>query len=396
MNLILFDDPVVRTRLLPLTYTRPVSEMRVGVLKIREKWEKLTSLSSSILTEPYLAKKFPLVREENNHLVNGAICPDDQLWESIKGLDHGEGLFWYDKLVAANIGEADFSYPFSYDGLVKKEYKGQVTYIDRTWHIFLENGDEIRKDYNLITSGRDSQAIKDPHSIVYKPEDIFLEEGVKIRAAILNAENGPIYIGKNVEIQEGAIIQGPAAFAENSGVTMGAKIRDNTTVGPYAKVGGEVKNSVIFGYSNKQHEGFLGNSVIGEWCNIGADANISNLKNNYASVRVWDYETEKFIDSGLQFNGTIMGDHSKLGINTMMNTGTIVGVGSNIYGSGFPRNFIPSFSWGGAHGFTEFRLNKFYEIAEKVMSRRDLEFSEIEKGIIDHVSKISAKFRKFS
>jgi len=396
MNLILFDDPVVRMRLLPLTYTRPVSEMRVGILKIREKWEGVSTLSTSILTEPYLTTKFPLIREEKNILVNGAVCPDPPMWESIKTLGQGEGLFWYEVLVAANIGDDEFSYPFSYENLKKKEYKGEVTYIDRTWHIFLENGDEIRKDYELITKGRKTQAIDDPHSIIYNPENIFLEEGVKIRAAILNAENGPIYIGKNVEIQEGAIIQGPAAFAENSGVTMGAKIRDNTTVGPFSKVGGEVKNSVIFGFSNKQHEGFLGNSVVGEWCNIGADANISNLKNNYASVRVWDYETEKFIDSGLQFNGTILGDHSKMGINTMMNTGTIVGVGSNIYGSGFPRNFIPSFSWGGAHGFTEFRLNKFYEIAEKVMSRRDLEFSEVERDIITHVSKISAKFRRFN
>ena len=348
MNFILFDDPSIRTRLRPLSFTRPISEMRVGILTIKEKWEKYAAASISCLTEDYLSAKYPVSVALDNLMINAAVCPDPNLWEAIGDLVIGEGLYRHGWLLAARVGDSVDSYPFNDDDLQKRDYDQEFTFIDRTWHIFLENGDEIKRDIELLTRDRKSARIDDPHTIVYNSEEIFVEDGVKVRAAILNAEKGPIYLGKNVEIQEGSIIQGPASFGEGSVVSMGAKIRDNTTVGPYCKVGGEVKNSVIIGYSNKPHEGFLGNSVIGEWCNIGADANSSNLKNNYANVKVWDYETEHFMDSGLQFNGMVMGDHSKIGINSMINTGTVIGVGTNIFGSGFPRNFIPSFSWGGS------------------------------------------------
>jgi UDP-N-acetylglucosamine diphosphorylase/glucosamine-1-phosphate N-acetyltransferase len=265
--------------------------------------------------------------------------------------------------------------------------------LQKTWNNFQFNGSEIKKDFELITAGRKSAEINDPYTRVYSSENIFIEEGANIKAAILNAENGPIYIGKNTEIQEGAIIRGPFALCEGSTINMGAKLRGDTTVGPHSKVGGEVSNAVIFGYSNKGHEGFLGNSVIGEWCNLGADTNTSNLKNNYAPVKLWDYTKGGFANTGLQFCGLMMGDHSKCGINTMFNTGTVVGVGSNIFGDGYPRNFIPSFAWGGAAGFSTFQFPKFEEVAIAVMGRRKIAWTPEDKEILSRIFETSASYR---
>jgi UDP-N-acetylglucosamine diphosphorylase/glucosamine-1-phosphate N-acetyltransferase len=390
-HILLFDDPAIRGSLLPFTFTRPVADIRMGILKISEKWALTTGRNVSFLTQEYLQKKFPRLKGEAL-AINGAWLPDAGSLELLKGLSRTQSLFWGKTLLATYIGETEKNLSFASEKEIIQMH-AEPNLVQKSWHIFQFNGAEIRKDFTLLTKNRTSLPITDPHTRVYAPENIFIEEGAVIRAAILNAENGPIYIGKNTEVQEGSIIRGPFALCEGSTINMGAKLRGDTTVGPFSKVGGEVSNAVIFGYSNKGHEGFLGNSVIGEWCNLGADTNTSNLKNNYAPVKIWDYTKGGFSNTGLQFCGLMMGDHSKCGINTMFNTGTVVGVGSNIFGDGYPRNFIPSFAWGGAAGFSTFSLSKFEETAQVVYSRRGLQWNEVEKEIIDRVFELTKSFR---
>lgn len=387
MNIILFDDPIIRTNLLPFTFTRPVANIRVGILTIAEKWEKRLNTTVSFETEEYLSKKFKRVTGSDNLFINGAICPDEQLVKEILALSSNQGISKDGKIIAVRTDGA------TKDGVATKEFTGDVRWIDQVWKIFQFNSEQIRLDYALITGDKKSIGIQDKHTIVYNESNIFVEEGVSIRAAILNAEDGPIYLGKNSIVQEGAIIKGPFALCESSTVGMGAKMRGDTTVGPHSKVGGEISNSVIFGYSNKSHDGFIGNTVMGEWCNLGADTNTSNLKNNYENVKLWNYAKGGFTDTGLQFCGLMMGDHSKCGINTMFNTGTVVGVSSNIFGDGFPRNFIPSFSWGGANGFTTYQVKKAYETAQKVMERRKVVLDEVEKEILAKVFEITSGYR---
>ena len=390
-QILLFDDPAIRGSLLPFTFTRPVADIRVGILKISEKWEKISRSPVSYLTQPYLEKKFS--RSEGDHLaINAGFLPSKELIQSLKNLNQDEALFLGKIPVAGYIGETEKNLSFfSQKKPIQLDF--QPSFIQHTWDIFRFNGEAIRADFDLITQGRSSQKITDPHTILYSPENIFVEEGVKVKAAVLNAEGGSIYLGKNSEVQEGSLIRGPFALGEGSTVNMGAKLRGDTTVGPYSKVGGEISNSVIFGYSNKGHEGFLGNSVIGEWCNLGADTNTSNLKNNYAPVKLWDYTKGGFTNTGLQFCGLMMGDHSKCGINTMFNTGTVVGVGANIFGDGFPRNFIPSFSWGGAAGFSTFSFGKFVEAARVVFSRRSKEWDMTEQEILEQVFELTKSYR---
>ena len=382
MNIILFDDPAIRTALLPFTFTRPVAEIRVGILKMAEKWQKYLQDDFSFYTEEYLNKKFSFTPAKDNLWINGAVCPDASLVAAIKSLNLGEGLTKNSRVIAYRTH--DHELPEVISGSVK-EYFHEICIIDQVWKIFQHNGDQIRADFKLLTQGKKSAAINDPHTRSYNVNDIFLEEGAEVKAAVLNAENGPIYLGKNSHVQEGALIKGPFALCEGSHVNMGAKVRGDTTVGPYSKIGGEVSNSVIFGYSNKAHDGFLGNSVVAEWCNLGADTNNSNLKNNYGNVKIYNYAQNKLINTGLQFCGLIMGDHSKSGINTMFNTGTVVGVASNIYGGGFPATHIPGFSWGGSEGFETYKLEKLFETAEKVFERRGLIFDQIEKDILKSV-----------
>ena len=398
MNLILFDQADVRQQLLPLTFTRPVGALRIGILTIAEKWEKyFPDAHISFLTEPYLRTKFPLQKGSTNLLVNGAMCPNQQIMDAIMNLGEGESLI-KDKLLIAcrctkegvNIFEQSQEPP---QGKITQFEGSFFTFIDQVWKIFGQNGAELKADFRLLTEKRKSTGISDPHTRTYKEEQIFVEDGAVIKAAVLNAENGPIYIGKNTHVLEGALIKGPFALCEGSQVNMGAKMRGDTTIGPYSKVGGEVSNSVIQGYSNKGHEGFLGNSVLGEWCNIGADTNNSNLKNNYAYVKLWNYKKGGFINTGLTFCGLIMGDHSKCSINTMFNTGTVVGVSANVFGSGFPRQFIPSFSWGGSAGFTTYQMDKVFETSEKVMERRHITFDDTEKAILEHIYEITARYR---
>lgn len=391
MNYILFDG-LVRDALLPFTYTRPVADIRVGILTIRQKWEKLLGLTTTTITEEYLESKFPMVEMQENIMINASFLPVKTLVASIHNLKENQAIYYNKELVAfytkATQDEVDLE---NYETV---EFEEELIQIKNTWDIFSKNDIAIQYDFDLITEGRKSQEIPSGVQVV-NPERIFIEEGAEITFSTLNASTGPIYIGKDALIMEGSLVRGPFAMAEHSVLKMGAKIYGATTLGPYCKVGGEVNNSVLFGYSNKGHEGFLGNSVIGEWCNLGADTNTSNLKNNYAEVKLWSYETSRFAKTGLQFCGLMMGDHSKCGINTMFNTGTVVGVCANIYGSGYPRNFIPSFSWGGASGFTTFQLNKVFEVAEVVMKRRGLDFDDLDRQILEHLFETTSSYRFF-
>lgn len=390
MNVILFDNPTIRQDLLPFTFTRPVADIRVGILTISEKWEKYLGAKPSFSTEPYLSKKFPTNHTADNLWINGAVCPNAELVAAIHQLNMGDAIA-KDNIILV-VRTSDDEVPEIIPGKIT-EFTHPVTLIDQVWKIYQYNGAQIRSDFELITRGRKSAPITDVHTKVYAPENIFLEEGAQVRATLLNAENGPIYLGKNSFVQEGSLIRGPFALCESSHVNMGAKVRGDTTVGPFSKIGGEVSNSVLFGYSNKSHDGFLGNSVIGEWCNIGADTNTSNLKNNYENIKLWNYAKGGFKDTGLMFCGLMFGDHSKCGINTMFNSGTVVGVSSSVFGDGYPRNFIPSFSWGGAAGFTTYQFNKAMETAAKAMERRSLPLTDLDKEIMTHLFNESAQYR---
>ncbi|WP_299211925.1 GlmU family protein [uncultured Aquimarina sp.] len=389
MNYILFDG-ASRNSLLPFTYTRPVADIRIGILTIREKWEQYLGFTTSTITEEYLSGKFPMVELEENVMINASYLPTENLVIMVKNLEPNQAIFFEDEPIAfyaKEDQEVDFD---TYDVI---QYSYDVLTVKYTWDIFSKNERAIKEDFALLTKDRESQSIPTSNNVI-APENVFLEEGARLEFATLNASGGPIYIGKDAEIMEGSLIRGPFALCDYATIKMGAKIYSGTTVGPHSKVGGEVNNSVIFGYSNKGHDGFIGNTVVGEWCNLGADTNTSNLKNNYASVRLWSYETEGFAKTGLQFCGLMMGDHSKCGINTMFNTGTVVGVNANIFGSGFPRNFVPSYSWGGNSGFTTYLTKKAFEVAKVVMSRRDIELTEEDKKILEHVFEETKTWRK--
>jgi UDP-N-acetylglucosamine diphosphorylase/glucosamine-1-phosphate N-acetyltransferase len=393
MNYILFDDDSWQS-LLPLTHTRPVSEVRIGILKIREKWEKYLGGNCSHLTQSYLRKKFLLHPGKQNLFINGSILPNESLVKEIVGLEPGQCLMKEDILVAGrDDGDAGALENLGPDRFpVKRALKSTFSKINFNWDIFSQNEEAIRHDFELITRGRKSAPCSSTNTVI-APERIFIEEGARVECVILNASAGYIYIAREAEVMEGAMIRGPFALGEHSQVRMGAKIYGGTTIGPYSKVGGEISNSVILGYSNKAHDGFLGNSVLGEWCNLGADSNNSNLKNNYSKIKVWNYKEDNYINTGLQFCGLIMGDHSKCSINTMFNTGTVVGVSANIFGNGFPPKFVPSFAWGGAEGFVTYRLEDAIEVAQRVYERRHLDLNETEQDILRFLFDSTTKFR---
>ncbi|MDG1160738.1 MAG: GlmU family protein, partial [Flavobacteriaceae bacterium] len=378
MNYILFDSDV-RNSLLPFTYTRPVAEIRIGILTIREKWEFFLGFTTTTITEEYLEAKYPMVELNENILINASFLPTKNLVNQVRKLSKNQAIFQGEQIVAFFTSDTQENVDF--DSYEQLKFQEDLIQIKHTSDIFSLNDKAIQADFDLLTEGRTSQPIPDGVHTIQK-QNIFIEQGATVSYSSLNASKGPIYIGKDSEIMEGCLVRGPFALGESSILKMGTKVYGATTVGPFCKVGGEINNSVLFGYSSKGHEGFLGNSVLGEWCNIGADSNSSNLKNNYAEVKLWNYENERFTNTGLQFCGLIMGDHSKCGINTMFNTGTVVGVSANIFGSGFPRNFIPSFSWGGAAGFTIYQMKKVIEVAKVVMKRRDLELSETDISIL--------------
>ena len=390
MNYILFDGPA-RNALLPFTFTRPVADILVGIMTIRQKWEMRLGSTTTTLTEEYLSEKFPMVEMEENVMINASFLPNTILAEMVSNLELNQAIFKGDEVIAFYTSENQKEVDFDTYEII--EFEDECIRIEHTWDIFFHNDAAIREDFELLTEGRKSQPIPKSVNAIAK-ENIFIEEGAKLEFVTLNASSGPIYIGKNSEIMEGSVIRGPLALCENAQIKMASKIYGATTVGPYSRIGGEVKNAVLFSYSNKGHDGFLGDSVLGEWCNIGADSNTSNLKNNYDEVKLWSYETEGFAKTGLQFCGLMMGDHSKCGINTMFNTGTVVGVSANIFGSGFPRNFVPSFSWGGASGFTTYITKKAFETARLVMSRRNIDFDEKEAAILEHVFEETKKWRK--
>ncbi|RRO17130.1 GlmU family protein [Flavobacteriaceae bacterium 14752] len=385
MNVV-FIEPY-RSQLLPLSYTKPVSELRCGILKMKEKWEKhCPSFTFSNLTEDYLSEIWPLHIEGDNLFLNASVFPNKNLVDSLIDLKPNQALSYNNDIIAYRSGKQG-----EYSDAIK--YDKDILILKNTWDIFKFNHTAIKDDFDLLTRNKKSEPLPE-HIVAINPGQIFIEPGAKLINGTLNASEGPIYIGNNSEIMESVNIRGPFALCDHAVVKMGAKIYTGTTIGPFSKVGGEVSNSVIQGFSNKGHDGFLGNSVIGEWCNLGADTNTSNLKNNYASVKLWDYNKQGFADTGLQFCGLIMGDHSKCGINTMFNTGTVVGVSANIFGEGFPRNFIPSFSWGGKNGFMTYKFEKAIEVAEVVMKRRNIKIRAQDIKILEHVFEISQEFRR--
>jgi UDP-N-acetylglucosamine diphosphorylase/glucosamine-1-phosphate N-acetyltransferase len=387
MNVILFDDPTIRLNLYPFTLTRPVGAIRVGILTIAEKWERWLKATVSFQTENYLSGKFPRQSSNDDLLINGAVCPDAELKATVNALPQGYFLVKDTILLAARNPQG----AMTERNVV--EYKNRITLIDQVWKIFGQNASELRTDFVLVTAGRKSAGIHDHHTRIYNSADIFVEEGVYIKGAILNAETGPIYLGKNSVVQEGAIIRGAFALCEGGHLNMGAKMRGDITVGPWCKVGGEVSNSVLFAHSNKAHDGYIGNAVIGEWCNLGAGTCASNLKNNYAPIKIWSHAHEAMLATELQFCGLMMGDHSKAAINTAFNTATVVGVSANVFGGGFPPAFVPSFSWGGAEGLMTYRVDKAIDTARTVMSRREMDLDRYDKAILQTVYKMTASGR---
>ncbi|MDR0790902.1 MAG: GlmU family protein [Bacteroidales bacterium] len=380
MNYIIFDD-VVRECLKPLTYTRPVCEIRVGIMTIREKWEIYLSSKTSTLTDDYLSEKYPIELSDSMILINGSVCPTAYIAEKVKALKPNQTLVDGDNIIAMYKTKEGFLADDSEASERIEIGTSDYIYIANPWDIFVMNERAIKEDYALITKGRKSAKLSNTNRVIC-PENIFVEEGAIVECATLNAKDGVIYIGKDAEIMENTVVRGPFAMCEHSTLKLGAKIYGATTLGPYSKVGGELANVVIFGYSNKAHDGFIGNSVIGEWCNIGADTNASNLKNTYEEVRLWSISQNTFVSTGQTFCGTIMADHSKCGINTMFNTGTIVGVSANIFGHGYQRNFVPSFVWGGSTGLKVYDFNKAIEVAQRMYARRGLVFSDVEERIL--------------
>ena len=387
MNYILFDDSS-RNNLLPLTLVRPIADIRIGILTIREKWEKYLGEKTSTITESYLAKKFPIKQGKQNILINGSVCPTPEMVEAVKRLKINETLNTEEYIIAINVGE-DISGEANLGAEKRHSFVGEHIKLKYTYDIFTYNDKAIRDDFILLTKGRKSAKLSESNNVI-SIENIFVEEGATVEFATLNAKTGPIYIGKNSEIMENSAIRGPFALCEHSVVKMSTKIYGATTVGPYSKVGGEVNNSVIFAHSNKAHDGFLGNSVIAEWCNLGSDTNTSNLKNTYEPVRLWNYPQSSFVSTDLTFCGLIMGDYSKCGINTMFNTGTVVGVNCNIFGAGFQRNYIPSFRWGGTGRQSNYQIEKAFEVAEIVYGRRGKEFDKVERDILQAVFDLTA------
>ena len=400
MNIILFDSDA-RNHLLPLTATRPMGELRIGILTLREKWERLLRGSVSYITQEYLQDKFPIHIEEENLVVNAGVLPNEKLCRRIEALSLNEALLYNGELIAARLNESQFEQLIEDEEVhslqgTELEADIPVVVINRLWELTLMSKHTIPDDFALLTKGRKSQPVSDSNRIVGPADQLFIEEGAKMECCIVNTSAGPVYIGKGAEIMEGAMLRGPLSIGADTIVKMGAKIYGPTAIGPNCRVGGEVTRSIMLGNSNKAHDGFLGDAVLGEWCNIGADTNNSNLKNNYGDVKLWNYETERFEPTGQQFVGLIMGDHARCGINTMFNTGTVVGVFANVFGAGFLRNFIPDFAWGGdGGGYRTYKFAEACETATRVMERRKMPFTDLEKAVYYHVYDLTMKFRSW-
>jgi UDP-N-acetylglucosamine diphosphorylase/glucosamine-1-phosphate N-acetyltransferase len=384
MNVILNDHPTIWQQLRPLTCTRTISDIRCGILTIREKWERIYNQKASSNTQNHLSEKYDTLILDDNLIITSHYLPDNHFISALASLQHNSRLRSGNDVLAYRLN-SELTYKLfelkELEAVTDIEYHDMPLAITNPWHIFQHNGREIENDFHLLTQNRTSHPICNSNRVLH-PENVFVEEGVQMEFTTINATSAKVYIGKHAVVMENTSIRGSIAICEGAEIKMAAKIYGPTTIGPYSKVGGEINNSVIFGYSNKAHDGFLGNSVLGEWCNLGADTNNSNLKNDYSMVKLWSYPENRFINTGLQFCGLIMGDHSKSGINTMFNTGTSVGVSCNIFGDGFPRNYVPSFSWGGASGFTEYNFDKAIKVAQQVMLRRKLTLSNADITIL--------------
>ncbi len=385
MDFILFDPEDVRARLLPMTYTRPVAELRVGILTLREKWSYRLPGGYSFKTQDYLSEIFQCKADsaaDTTISIAGNIIADDDICTAVAALQPGEAL--YDvagRLIAVRGVES-----------IRKTFEGTISTLERLTDIFGLNGQEIEADFELLTRGRESAKLSDTVTVVGNRNLVFLEDGAVAECCSINTKGGPVYVGRDAEIMEGATLRGPIAIGEHSVVNMGTKIYAATTIGPWSKVGGELNNVVIHSYSNKAHDGFLGNAVIGSWCNLGAGCVASNLKNDYTEIKLWDYPSHRFLRTGLQFCGLIMGDHSKAGINTMFNTATVVGVGVNIHGSGFPRNFVASFNEGGVAGYSEVSMTKFFDVASRVMARRGITLTDADRKMFYAIRKAAEEY----
>ena len=396
-NIILLDLPAVRENLLPLSYTRPIADFLVGITTLRKKWESFLAGEFSYSTVGYLSEKYPMKAAEENLFIASNIIATEQLARRLVSLEPGEVLM-ADTMAgqrvlvgfkggANRLDEVIHSMPA---GIVYEEKVDAINYV---YDIFLLNGRQIEADFDVLTAGREGQSIPRSNTVIGDPERIYIESGAIVEGVVLNASHGPIYVGRHVEIMEGSCLRGPIALGEHSTVNMGTRIYPGTSLGPWCKVGGELNNVVIFGFTNKAHDGFLGNAVIGEWCNLGAGCVASNLKNDYTEIKLWNYPSHRFLRTGLQFCGLIMADHSKAGINTMFNTATVVGVGVNIHGSGFPRNFIASFSEGGPSGFTDLPMEKFFDIAKRMMARRGRSLSEADNRIFHAIRELAENYK---
>lgn len=397
-NIILFDVPSVRQNLLPLSYTRPVADFMVGATTIRQKWEAFLPGRYSYLTAGYLAEKFPMTEAPLSVFVASNVIPDADLAAAVAALGEGEALAARNAkgervLVAVKDSRAGLEEIIDTVPESATMYEGKVDSISWLYDVFMGNGRRIEDDFERMTIGREGQSIPRSNTVIGDPELIFIESGAVVEGVVLNALHGPIYVGRDVEIMEGSCLRGPIALCEHATVNMGTRIYPGTTIGPWCKVGGELNNVVMFGYSNKAHDGFLGNAVVGEWCNLGAGCVASNLKNDYTEIKLWNYPAHRFLRTGLQFCGLIMADHSKAGINTMFNTATVVGVGVNIHGSGFPRNFIASFSEGGAQGFNDQPMEKFFSTASRMMARRGKALSEADARIFEDIRRQAENYK---
>ena len=394
-NIILFDNEV-REALLPLTFTRPIAELRIGILTISQKWEQMLGGKASYLTQNYLAKKYPIHIEAENFVIDGSVIPTPELARLVAQLDLNEALMDGDEFIAAKVTNDQIAHLMNNEPIAALEGTDiagtPFLKIRHTWDLFRYNKTAIQLDFVALTKNRPSAPISSTNTLINKHQ-IFVEAGATVECSVLNATDGPIYIGKNAVVMEGCLIRGAFALGDNATLKMGAKVYGPTTIGPSSKFGGEIKNSVVFGYSNKSHDGYLGNAVIGEWCNLGANTNNSNMKNNYSMVKVWNYEANNYINSGEQFCGLVMGDHTKCGINTMLNTGTVIGIFGNIFGAGFPAKFIPSFTWGGVNSSTTYQLEKALQVAEKVYQRRKKSFDSTEQNIIKAIFEQTRQYR---
>lgn len=397
MHIVLFDNAVWRQNLYPLTWTRPVSDLRVGILTLAEKWSKWLNGTTSFITEDYLSSKYPLSSELSEHeylIVRGNICPDTELCEIANHLKVGQGIkdeYGFVMLKTDRSGLLNFD-PNNLNHFEWIYYSPhpmiQLFYPE---DIFNLNGAQIESDFKLLTTGRISATLSNTNQFL--GDRIFAEEGAKAECSIFNSLEGPIYLGKNSEVWENSTIRGAFSLGEGSHIKMGTKVYSNVSIGPECRMGGELNTCVVWGYSSKGHDGFMGHAVVGEWCNWGADSNNSNLKNNYKNVKVYDYKSDSYRDTKLQFCGVVMGDHSKCAINSSFNTGTIVGVACNVFGAGFPPAFIPDFSWGGAGDLVTHDLDRMFETASLVYQRRNRIFDHIERDILKNIFKKTAKYR---